>query len=200
MITTKDLIRTIKVLKGRDDCGVDDFIASVKRAKGRCSQKDLLSDFISAEKITDLAKRAIRFTSIKTYKELFDALRQNVGIISSVQLSYSKLEGIKQTLIESVQKYNLRFRQQFNELNYAVQNEHSNSTVRRLALQVEEKSAIKKYVINLKEEIGTQVRPLKPTTLNQAQQEALESEVWFKERNQGNYGKTKLPQSLFSEA
>ena len=73
---------------------------------------------------------------------------------------------------------------------------NTNSTVRRLALQVEEKSAIKKYVMNIKEEIGTQVRPFKPTTLNKAQQEALESEVWFKERNQGNYGKTKLPQSL----
>ena len=37
--------------------------------------------------------------------------------------------------------------------------------------------------MNLKEEIGTQIRPLKPTTLNQAQQEALESEVWFEARN-----------------
>ena len=34
---------------------------------------------------------------------------------------------------------------------------------------------------------------LKPTTLNQAQQEALESEVWFKERNQG---RIRAPQSL----
>ena len=116
MIPAKDLIRTIEVLTGRDDCGVEDFIVSVKCAKGRCSQKDLLLDFIIAEKITDIAKRAIRFTSIKTHEELFDALRQNVGIISSVELSRSKLEGIKQTPIESVQYYNLIFRQQFNPL------------------------------------------------------------------------------------
>ena len=192
-ILAKDIIRTIEVLKGRDDCGVEDFISSVKRAKGRCLQKDLLLDFIIAEKITDQAKRAIQFTSIRTYEELFEALHQNVGIISSVELSRSRLEGVKQAPAESVQNFNLRFRQQFNELNYAVQNEHSNSTMRRLALQVEEKSAIKKYIMNLKEDIGTQVRPLKPTTLNQAQQEALESEVWFKERNQG---RIRAPQSL----
>ena len=179
--------------EGRDDCGVEDFISSVKRAKCRCSQKDLLLDFIIAEKITDQAKRAIRFTSIRTYEELLEALRQNVGIISSVELSRSRLEGVKQAPTESVQNFNLRFRQQFNELNYAIQNEHSNSTMRRLALQVEEKSGIKKYIMNLKEDIGTQVRPLKPTTLNQALQEALESEVWFKERSQGII---RAPQSL----
>ena len=68
LIPAKDLIRTIEVLKRLDDCGVEDFIASVTCAKGRCSQKDLLSDFIIAEKITDFAKRVIRFTSIKTYE------------------------------------------------------------------------------------------------------------------------------------
>ena len=50
-----------------------------------------------------------------------------------------------------------------------------------------------KYIMNLKEDIGTQVRPLKSTTLYQAQQEALESEVWFKERNRG---RTRAPQNL----
>ena len=82
-------------------------------------------------------------------------------------MSRLKLETIKQVPTESVQNFNLRFSQQFNELNYAIQNDHSNSTARRLALQTEEKSAIKKYIMNLKEEIGTQIRPLKPTTLNQ---------------------------------
>ena len=65
------------------------------------------------------AKRAIRFTSIRTYEELFEALRENVGIISSVELSRSRLEGVKQAPTESVQNFNLKFRQQFNELNYA---------------------------------------------------------------------------------
>lgn len=56
------------------------------RTKGRCSKKELLLNFIVAEKITDIAKRAVRFTSIKTYKDLVEALRQNVEIISSVHL------------------------------------------------------------------------------------------------------------------
>ena len=72
----------------------------------------------------------------------------------------------------------MRFRQQYNELIYAVQNEQSNPTSRRLALQIEEKSAINRYIMNLRVEIGAQVRPLRPDTLNRAQQEALEVEVW----------------------
>ena len=55
---------------------------------------------------------------------------------------------------------------------------------RKLALKIEEKSAIKRYIMNLREEIGIQVRPLKPVSLNQAQQEALEAEIWFKEKQQ----------------
>lgn len=39
--------------------------------------------------------------------------------------------------------------------------------------------------MNLKEGIGTQVRPRKHSTLNHAQEQVLESEVWFRERNQG---------------
>ena len=55
---------------------------------------------------------------------------------------------------------------------------------RVLALQIEDKAAIKKYIMNLKEEIGSQVRPLKPKTINDAQREALEAEVWYKEKQQ----------------
>lgn len=95
---------------------------------------------------------------------------------------------------ESVQSFNLRFRQQFNELNYAIQNKHTTSTARRIALQTEEKSAIKRYIMNLKEEIGSQVRPLRPVTLNLAQQEALESEIWCQERGQS---RNRIVQSAF---
>ena len=38
--------------------------------------------------------------------------------------------------------------------------------------------------MNLKEEIGFHIRPLWPFTLNQAQEQTLEYEVWVKERNQ----------------
>ena len=37
--------------------------------------------------------------------------------------------------------------------------------------------------MNLKDEIASQVSLLRPTTLNQAMQDALESEVWCSERN-----------------
>ena len=83
----------------------------VKHAYKRCSQKELLLDFILVEEIIDLAKRAIRFTPIETYENLFETLRQNIGIISSNGLSCSKLETIKQVPTESVQNFNLRFRQ-----------------------------------------------------------------------------------------
>ena len=55
---------------------------------------------------------------------------------------------------------------------------------RVLALQIEDKAAIKKYIMNLKEEIGSQVRPLKAKTINDAQREALEAEVLYKEKQQ----------------
>lgn len=182
-VRARDIIGTIDVLNGKDDCGVEDFIKLVKKAQRRCNQQELLLDLIISQKIVDQAKRAIRFIPIDDYHELYTALRQNVGTTSSVESRRCKLENIKQMNIESVQNYNMRFRQQFNELNYAIQNEHSNITSRRLALHTEEKSAIKRYIMNLKEDIGIQVRPLKPSTLKQAQQDALESEIWYKERN-----------------
>ena len=180
----KDIIVTIEVLNGKDDCGVEYFIKIVKKAHKRCCQKDLLLDLILSQKVIDQAKRAIRFIPIEDYEDLYHALRQNVVISSSVELSRSKLDGVKQSNSESVQGYNMRFRQQFNAVNYAIQNKHSNSTAKRLALRKEERSTIKKYIINLKDEIASQVRPLRPATLNQAMQDALELEIWCIERNQ----------------
>ena len=45
-----------------------------------------------------------------------------------------------------------------------MQNEHLNATARKIALQTEEKSAIKKYIICLRDEIESQIQPLKPGT------------------------------------
>ena len=152
-LSAREVIDTIETLNGRDDCGVEDFIKMIGKAYKRCTQKELLLDLILSQKITDQAKRAIRFIPIENYKDLYLALRQNVGIISSVELSRTRLSEIKKMITESVQSYNVRFRQQFNALNYAVQNEHQNTTARRLALQAEEKSAIKKYLMNLRDDI-----------------------------------------------
>ena len=73
-----------------------------------CSQSDFLLDFILSKKITDLAKRALRLTFSDSYDFLYRALRQNVAIMSSVELSRTRLEGIKQIPTESITNYNLR--------------------------------------------------------------------------------------------
>ena len=49
-ISANDIIRTIEELKVRDDIRVEDFIKTVKRARMRCSQLDLLLELIIAEK------------------------------------------------------------------------------------------------------------------------------------------------------
>ena len=37
--------------------------------------------------------------------------------------------------------------------------------------------------MNLRDVIGSQVRPLKPQNINKAQQEALEDKIWYREKN-----------------
>lgn len=91
-VSAKDIVRTIEVLKGKDDCGVENFIRCVKHGRKRCSQPELLLDFILAEKMTDSAKRAIHFITIENYKTLYLALGQNVGLTSSIDLSRSRLK------------------------------------------------------------------------------------------------------------
>ena len=61
----------------------------------------------------------------------------------------NKLKNLKQGATESVQSFNSRFRQQLNELNYAVQNENRTPTERRLAIDIEEREALKTYLLNL---------------------------------------------------
>ena len=61
----------------------------------------------------------------------------------------NKLKNLKQGATESVQSFNSRFRQQLNELNYAVQNKNRTPTERRLAIDIEEREALKTYLLNL---------------------------------------------------
>ena len=68
-----------------------------------------------------------------------------------------------------------------NELKYAVQAEHSRPMERRIAIGIEEKESLKRYMLNLKREIGLQVRAQKPITLGEAQNYAIEIELWLKE-------------------
>lgn len=190
----KEMIRIVKTLRGRDDGGVEDFIKSVKKARSQCSQPNRLLDYIMNEKITENAERAIRFIPINNYEDLYVAVRQNVGSVSSVELTRSKLNSTKQHPHESVQVYSNLFRQRLNELRYAVQHEHASATERRLALQIEEKAAVKRYIMGLRDDIGNQVRPLRPLTINDAQRDAMETEIWLQEKAQ-NQRKASHPQT-----
>ena len=105
---------------------------------------------------------------IKSYEDLYAALRQNLRQTSSLISLKSKLESCKQGLTETVQNFTTRFRQITNEINYLVQSQHVNPTKRRLKIELEEKEAVNRYLLNLKREIGMQVRLLKPNIVNEA--------------------------------
>lgn len=151
------IIRTMKVLKGKDDLGIEDFITSVKRARDRCSDPDLLLDLIIAEKIQENAERAIRYLDITSYDILFSELRKNLSNITSVSVCRKKLRGTRQNN-DCVQTFNIKFRQGSNELKYAIQSEQSNPLERRILLKDADKSAISAYIENLKYKIAVQVK------------------------------------------
>ena len=52
---------------------------------------------------------------------------------------------------------------------------------RRLKIKLEEQEAVNRYLLNLKKEIGTQIRLLKLNTITEAQAHAIETEMWLKE-------------------
>ena len=51
----------------------------------------------------------------------------------------------------------------------------------RLKIKLREQEAVNRYLLNLKKEIGTQIRLLKPNTITEAQTHAIETEMWLKE-------------------
>ena len=56
-----------------------------------------------------------------------------------------------------------------------------NPMERRLKIKLEEQEAVNRYLLNLKKEIGTQIRLLKPNTIAEAQTHAKETEMWLTE-------------------
>ena len=60
--------------------------------------------------------------------------------------------------METVPNFNNRYRKITNELKYATQGEHTIILERRIAIQIEEKESLKRYMLNLKREIGLQVK------------------------------------------
>ena len=93
----------------------------------------------------------------------------------------SKLESCKQGATEWIQNFTVSFRQIINEINYAVQAQHVSPMERRLKIKLEGQEAVNRYLLNLKKEIGTQIRLLKTNTITEAQTHAIETEMWLKE-------------------
>ena len=139
-IKAETAIETIRGINGQDDIGIEDFIKTVKKAKTRCTQTNLLLDLIIAKKITGFAEKSIRYLQINSYEDLYDALRQNLKSSNSILALKSKLESCKQGAIECVQA------------------QHVNPMERRLKIKLEEQEAVNRYLLNLKKEIGTQTR------------------------------------------
>lgn len=180
-VPAKDIVRTIRALNGKDDIGVEDFIKAVKRARAQCNEEDLLLGLIIAEKIADQAERSIRHLAINSYEELYENLRLHVSPPVTISNARSKLHNIKQGFTETVQSFNLRYRQQLNELRYAIQNKYPRPMARRIALEEEEETATAQYILNLRQDIGKLVIARDPQTLATAQQIALEMEIWTRE-------------------
>ena len=52
---------------------------------------------------------------------------------------------------------------------------------RKIAINIEEKESTKRYLLNLRREIRLQVKAQKPINLSEAQNHAVEMEMWLKE-------------------
>lgn len=130
-----DALRMIENLNGINDIGVEEFIKSIKLAKTRVNDEIILLRMIIAEKITDRAKQSIRFSNITSYDELYFALRTQVSIPNTVSGSRNRMQNIRQNINETVQAYSNRFRQALNELEYAIQAQHTNPIARNLELE-----------------------------------------------------------------
>ena len=70
-----------------------------------------------------------------------------------------------------------------NEINYDVQAQYVNPTERLLKIKLEEQKEVNRYLLNLKKEIGTQIRLLKPNSIMEAQTHSTETEMCFKNVN-----------------
>lgn len=93
------------------------------------------------------------------------------------------MQNIKQNLNETVQAYSNRFRQALNELEYAIQAQHTNPIARNLALEQEKSEAIKFYIHNLRPDLAYCIMAMQPNSLLDAQQRAIDADIWIQEMN-----------------
>ena len=188
------VIETIRGINGQDDVGGEDFIKTLKRAKTRCMRPNLLLDLIIAKKITGFAERAIRYIIINSYPDLFETLRQNLKQSNLILAMKAKLESCKQGTTERIQNFTFRYRQITNEINYAIKSQHTNPIEKRIKIKLEKQEAVSRNLLNLKRELGSQIRLLKPTTITEAQTHVTEIEMWLKESQKSRINQ--LPRTM----
>ena len=134
----KDAISIIGFLNGENDIGVEEFIKCIKRAQLRCSQPHALLDMIISERIRENAEKAVKFMKIHSYEDLETILRANVKPAPSITSLRSKLESCRRGNNETVQYFNVRFKQLVNEIRYGLLSKSMNPTERMARLKVEE--------------------------------------------------------------
>ena len=103
-----EALRTVETLNGINDTGVEEFIKSVRFARTRVSDTASLLHMILTEKVTDRAKQSIRFCQITLYEELYETLRTEVSIPTTVSGSKNKMQNTKQGTNETVESYSNR--------------------------------------------------------------------------------------------
>lgn len=195
-IPARDAVKLIKKFNGQDDMGVEPFITLVKRIKSQCSNPGVLLDWIIAEKIEGEAEKSIRFLSIQDYDDLFKALRTNFGTTGSLETHRTKLSQVIQGAGESTQNFNARFNQRMHELLYAVQSKNPLKHEREICIKNEEQTVLEKYIMNLREELSDRVASKNPSDVREAQQMAIQSEVWLDERSKIHQSKNTIKPQL----
>lgn len=126
------VVRNIEVLNGTNDVRIEDFIKTVRLARTRTNYPLLLLKIIMAEMIINVAKQAKRYRQMKSYDDLYEALRSQLAIPTRVGSIRARVQNILQGATDGIQSYNGCTRKALIEIAYAVQAKHPNPTARNL--------------------------------------------------------------------
>lgn len=91
---------------------------------------------------------------------------------------------LRQGRDESVQSFNIRFRQVLKRRTYAITNENPQPLTRKITLEKVMKGVSRAYLRGLRTEIRRMLMPSKPSTLVEAEKEAGDIEIFLREDQQ----------------
>ena len=103
--------------------GIKRIVKRVTESNGsRTSTLVFIENRNNADTYSTLTEeRAIRYIQIDDYETLYESLRANMKQTNSVSALRNKLRSCKQEATETVQNFNVRYRQIVNEVKYAEQ-------------------------------------------------------------------------------